>query len=202
MHVDIGQGSRGDRYEKSQVKEGGEGRKRRRGGGGGGRDTTGKRNLRDRRCRDTAGRAVNYKRSAKPLWSSLGGAGVSRRIDNTEFVRGRRNLDGPWFIQPPEPASQPASQPANRARLDTSTMLRFSRCLSSSFYARRACPCPARRYRPTYILSRSSSHPATNARAYLYAPQPDFPSFSRRTGSPTLPPSPREMQILNSIVGS
>lgn len=62
MHVDIGQGSRGERYEKSQVKEGGEGRKRRRGGGGGGRDTTGKRNLRDRRCRDTAGRAVNYKR--------------------------------------------------------------------------------------------------------------------------------------------
>lgn len=33
-------------------------------------------------CRDTAGYAVNYKRSAKPLWSSLGGAGVSRRIDN------------------------------------------------------------------------------------------------------------------------
>lgn len=116
MHVDIGQGSREERYEKSQVKEGGGGRKkgrsrRRRGGG---RDTTGKRNLRDRRCRDTAGRAVNYKRSAKPLWSSLGGAGVSRRIDNTEFVRGRRNLDGPWFIQPPEPANQPASQPASQ----------------------------------------------------------------------------------------
>jgi len=29
-----------------------------------------------------AGRAVNYKRSAKPLRSSLSGAGVSRRIDN------------------------------------------------------------------------------------------------------------------------
>lgn len=37
---------------------------------------------RARRCRDTAGRTVNYKRSAKPLWSSLSGAGVSRRIDN------------------------------------------------------------------------------------------------------------------------
>lgn len=101
------------------------------------RRKTGERNLRDRRRRDTAGRAVNYKRSAKPLWSSLGGAGVSRRIDNTEFVRGRRNLDGPWFIQPPEPASQPASQPANQARLDTSTMLRFSRLpltLSSSLH--------------------------------------------------------------------
>lgn len=116
MHVDIGQGSREERYEKSQVKEGGGGRKKRRSRRrrGGGRDTTGKRNLRDRRCRDTAGRAVNYKRSAKPLWSSLGGAGVSRRIDNTEFVRGRRNLDGPWFIQPPEPANQPASQPASQ----------------------------------------------------------------------------------------
>lgn len=36
-----------------------------------------------RRCRDMAGRAVNYKRSAKPPWFSSSGTGVSRRIDNT-----------------------------------------------------------------------------------------------------------------------
>ena len=112
---------------------------------------------------------------------------MSRRIDNTEFVRGRRNLDGPWFIQPPEPASQPASQPANQARLDTSTMLRFSRLpltLSSSFHpVYYLCPILVAGtpfppiyiyiYIYIYILSRSSSHSAICEHTYM--PSTGFP---------------------------
>ena len=157
--------------------------------------------MRDRRCRDTAGRAVNYKRSAKPLWSSLGGAGVSRRIDNTEFVRGRRNLDGPWFIQPPEPAnqpaSQPASQPANRARLDTSTMLRFSRCLSSSFYVRYLslfCP-PLSSHLYTVTVSVAPGHP----REHTYMLPTGFPIVlsSHRLTNASSPHSPRKARDAN-----
>lgn len=171
----------------------GRGRSRRRRGG---RDTSGKRNLRDRRCRDTAGRAVNYKRSAKPLWSSLGGAGVSRRIDNTEFVRGRRNLDGPWFIQPPEPASQPASQPANRARLDTSTMLRFSRCLSSSFHHARHlslfCP-PLSSHLYAVTVSVAPGHPREHTYTSLPTGFPIVLSSHRLTNAS----SPRKARDAN-----
>lgn len=42
---------------------------------------------------------VNYRRSTRPLRSSLQRKRASRRIDNAEFVRGGRKLDGLWFSQ-------------------------------------------------------------------------------------------------------